>query len=123
MTTPTIPTEEQVLGWFDSLSNWGRWGDDDELGTLNLITDAKRKEAAGLVREGISVTCSRLLVPEMAPDVTSIPPLHYMVSTGESAPSEGGGGASDFIGVSFHGLTVTHLDRVVTHFEMGYQES
>ena len=47
MTTPAIPTEEQVLGWFDSLSNWGRWGDDDELGTLNLITDAKRKEAAG----------------------------------------------------------------------------
>ena len=83
MTTPNIPTEEQVLGWFDSLSNWGRWGDDDELGTLNLITDAKRKEAAALVREGVSVTCSRLLVPEMAPDVTSIPPLHYMVSTGE----------------------------------------
>ena len=54
MTTPAIPTEEQVLSWFDSLSNWGRWGDDDELGTLNLITDAKRKEAAALVAEGIS---------------------------------------------------------------------
>ena len=74
MTTPVIPTEEQVLGWFDSLSNWGRWGDDDELGTLNLINDAKRQQAAGLVTEGISVTCSRLLVPEMAADVTSIPP-------------------------------------------------
>ena len=67
MTTPTIPTEQEVLGWFDSLSNWGRWGDDDELGTLNLITDAKRKQAAGLVSEGITVTCSRLLVPEIAP--------------------------------------------------------
>ena len=119
MTTPTIPTEEQVLGWFDSLSNWGRWGDDDELGTLNLITEAKRQQAAGLVTEGISVTCSRLLVPEMAPDVTSIPPLHYMVSTGESAPSEGGGGASDFLGVSFHGLTVTHLDSLCHQFWNG----
>ena len=119
MTTPAIPTEEQVLSWFDSLSNWGRWGDDDELGTLNLITDEKRREAASLVTEGTSVTCSRLLVPEMAPDVTSIPPLHYMVSTGESAPSEGGGGASDFLGVSFHGLTVTHLDSLCHQFWNG----
>ena len=118
-TTPNIPTEADVLAWFDTLSNWGRWGDDDELGTLNLITDAKRKQAAALVTEGVSVTCSRLLMPEMAPDVTSIPPLHYMVSTGESAPPEGGGGASDFIGVSFHGLTVTHLDSLCHQFWNG----
>ena len=119
MTTPTIPTEQEVLGWFDSLSNWGRWGDDDELGTLNLITDAKRKQAAGLVSEGITVTCSRLLVPEIAPDVTSIPPLHYMVNTGETAPSEGGGGSSDFLGVSYHGLTITHLDSLCHQFWNG----
>ena len=25
-----IPSEEQVLDWFDSLSNWGRWGEDDQ---------------------------------------------------------------------------------------------
>ena len=31
---------------FKSISNWGRWGKDDQLGTVNLITDAKRKEAA-----------------------------------------------------------------------------
>ena len=119
MTTPTIPTEAEVLEWFDTLSNWGRWGDDDELGTLNLITEAKRQQAAGLVSEGISVTCSRLLAPEMAADVTSIPPLHYMVSTGESAPDEGGGGASDFLGVSYHGLTVTHLDSLCHQFWNG----
>jgi len=34
-----VPTEEQVIGWMDYASNWGRWGDDDQLGTLNLITD------------------------------------------------------------------------------------
>jgi hypothetical protein len=37
------------------ISNWGRWGDDDELGTLNLITEKKRKSAARLVKKGISV--------------------------------------------------------------------
>ena len=51
-----IPTEEQVIGWMDSLSNWGRWGKDDQLGTLNLITDTKRAQAAALEKEGISLT-------------------------------------------------------------------
>ncbi len=78
MATRQIPSEEQVIGWMDSLSNWGRWGAEDQLGTLNLITDAKRVQAAGLVKEGISITCSRQIVPELAADVTSIPPLHYM---------------------------------------------
>ncbi len=68
-----VPTEEQVIEWMDTISNWGRWGHDDQLGTVNLVTDAKRAQAASLVREGISVTCSRLIVPEEAPDVTSIP--------------------------------------------------
>lgn len=112
MATRQIPSEEQVIGWMDSLSNWGRWGAEDQLGTLNLITDAKRAQAAGLVREGISITCSRLIVPELAPDVTSIPPLHYMVRAGDSAPAEGSGGTADFIGFSFHGLTITHLDAL-----------
>ena len=116
MTTKHIPTEEEVLGWMTSLSNWGRWGADDELGTLNLITPEKRTQAAGLVREGISVTCSRLIVPELAADVTSIPPLHYMLRTGESAPSTGPGGSSDFIGFSFHGLSITHLDSLCHQF-------
>ena len=34
-----IPTEEEVLGYFKSLSNWGRWGEQDEFGTLNHITE------------------------------------------------------------------------------------
>ena len=38
MTGTTIPTEAEVLGYFDSLSNWGRWGADDELGALNFLT-------------------------------------------------------------------------------------
>ncbi len=38
------------------LSNWGRWGKDDQAGTVNLITNAKRKQAAALVKEGISVS-------------------------------------------------------------------
>jgi hypothetical protein len=40
------------------LSNWGRWGKDDQAGTVNLITPAKRKQAAALVKEGISISMS-----------------------------------------------------------------
>ena len=111
-----IPTEEDVLGWMTALSNGGRWGPEDKLGTLNLITPEKRLQAGRLVREGISVTCSRLIVPEIAADVTSIPPLHYMMNTGNAAPRRGPGGASDFIGLAFHGLTITHLDSLCHQF-------
>lgn len=119
MATRQIPTEEQVIGWMDTLSNWGRWGADDQLGTLNLITDKKRAQAGALVKEGISVTCSRLIVPEIAPDVTSIPPLHYIVRGGDTVPNEGPGGTSDFIGLSFHGLTITHIDSLCHQFWNG----
>ena len=119
MATRQIPTEEEVIGWMDSLSNWCRWGDDDQLGTLNLITDKKRAQAGALVKEGISVTCSRLIVPEIAPDVTSIPPLHYIVRGGDTVPEEGPGGTSDFIGLSFHGLTITHVDSLCHQFWNG----
>jgi kynurenine formamidase len=40
------------------LSNWGKWGKDDQAGTINLITPAKRKAAAALVRDGVSVSMS-----------------------------------------------------------------
>ena len=51
-------TRAQFEAWFKEISNWGRWGKDDELGTLNLITAEKRKAAAALVRDGVSVSLS-----------------------------------------------------------------
>ena len=52
-------TEAQYEGWLENLSNWGRWGPDDEIGALNLITPAKRRAAAALVQEGITVSLAR----------------------------------------------------------------
>src|SRR5574342_687752 len=49
-------TTEQYERWKKDLSNWGRWGKDDQIGALNLITPAKRKAAAALVKEGVSVS-------------------------------------------------------------------
>ena len=46
----TEATIDDVHRWIRELSNWGRWGDDDELGAINLITPAKRVQAARGVR-------------------------------------------------------------------------
>ena len=60
-----MPTQDDVLGYFSTLSNWGRWGEDDELGTLNHITDDVRLAAARAVRHGRSVSCAwEVAVPE-----------------------------------------------------------
>jgi hypothetical protein len=54
--SPTRPSSAVDFdGWMTQLSNWGRWGASDELGTVNLITPAVRKAAAALVTEGYSV--------------------------------------------------------------------
>jgi kynurenine formamidase len=52
-------TKEQFEKWVTELSNWGRWGKDDERGALNLITPAKRQQAAALVKTGTTVSLSR----------------------------------------------------------------
>ncbi len=52
------------------LSNWGRWGKDDQLGALNLITAEKRRQAMALAKTGIVVSLERPIVPSKAPDET-----------------------------------------------------
>ena len=121
--TANLPTEQEVLGYFDSCSNWGKWGPDDQLGAINHITPEKRKQAAGLVREGVTVGCARPLKKEMAPDVAN-PLLHYMAGSGEcfaGQPNEPGKlqSSSDFFGIAFHGLTVTHVDSLAHVFWNG----
>jgi kynurenine formamidase len=109
--TTTEPAEAEIMEMFDSLSNWGRWGDDDRLGTLNLITPDLTKAAAGLVRHGRTVSLARTISPKYAPDNTS-PPQHFMIESGEGAPAEGHGHATDWYGLACHGHTITHLDAL-----------
>src|SRR5262249_42511144 len=64
-----LVSEAQFEAWQTELSNWGRWGKDDELGTLNLITPAKRMAALALVKEGVPVSLSTNTSTEKAVDV------------------------------------------------------
>ena len=74
-------TQAMVQQWMTDLSNWGRWGDDDQLGTLNLITVEKRLQAIGLARIGTSVSLSHNYLKERAEDATS-PFGHEMLGIG-----------------------------------------
>lgn len=113
------PTQDELLGWMQTLSNWGRWGDDDELGTLNHLSAEKTKRAVALVEEGVTVSCSRPIEYEAGPHAPR-PPQHFMVSSGDPyRPGEGGPDrqvAIDFFGLVFHGHSVTHLDSLAHFF-------
>ena len=119
-----IPSEDEVLGYFEKLSNWGRWGPDDELGTPNLITPEKTKRALATVQEGVSVSLSRDILWESAADVPS-PPVHYMLesgegwASGEKVSARANQAAIDYIGMVFHGVAVTHVDSLAHFFWNG----
>jgi len=57
----TPVNKAQVDRWMTDLSNWGRWGKDDQLGALNFITPAKRREAMALAKDGIVVSLEQPL--------------------------------------------------------------
>ena len=116
-----IPSEEEVLGYFQSLSNWGRWGPDDQLGALNLITPEQVKRAVATVKEGVRVSLSRTIEFESTPDAPN-PPVHFMLESGEGwasgdkVSSRPSAAASDFFGMAFHGYTITHVDSLAHFF-------
>ena len=112
-----FPTEAQVLEWFTALSNWGRWGEDDQRGCLNLIPPDKGKQAAALVQDGTPISCSRPIVTDITPDITHQVQRH-MVDSGEGRDTDPPErrlmrrGAAEFIGMVFHGQTITHIDAL-----------
>jgi len=104
-------TRETIDQWFEVLSNWGRWGPDDELGALNLITPDKRCQAAALVRQGLPISLARNAIKEQVG--VSAPFEHTMVESGETPGAESAG---DIFSVQYHGYTQTHLDALCHMF-------
>src|SRR5262245_8376336 len=101
---PPAITAQDITKWMTDLSNWGRWGKDDQRGTLNLITPAKRKQALLLVREGASVSLAHTVDRAPAPD--SPRPL------GQQMTLDAGGHAMDLLTIWYHGSVITHVDSL-----------
>ena len=97
--------QEEFDAMFRELSNWGRWGADDELGTLNLITAAKTREAASLVRSGITVSLAHNPMPNEAPDNRDNEFDHTMSRSLRT----------DTYRFTYHGAGVSHIDALC-HF-------
>ena len=96
----------------EELSNWGRWGDDDQLGAANLITREKRLEALALATEGISVSLAHRLITEQAVDVPL--PFERAILRLPDPDEEPGfrGGVSDRYEISYHGYSHSHIDSL-----------
>ncbi len=114
--SPAVPREPMnaadVLAFHRTLSNWGRWGDDDQVGALNLITPEVRAAAAAVVTSGRSVSCARPLNTVAAAD-NPAPAAHHMIGTA----TEGWG--ADYIALAPHGFATSHLDALCHVFFEG----
>jgi hypothetical protein len=105
-------TRAEYERWQTELSNWGRWGPNDELGTLNLITPLKRRQAATLVKDGISVSLSSDAPREQSVDAPC--PVEW------SMVSVSAGASFDRVGYPcIHGAGITHIDSFAHVFFAG----
>lgn len=92
---------EEFDQMFKQVSNWGRWGKDDQLGAANLITPAKRKQALALAKMGLSVSLAHNPLTEVAADNPS--PFEHTMNRGFT---------TDTYKVSYHGYAHSHIDSL-----------
>src|SRR5262245_36736871 len=103
-TPRTAVTKEEYDRWKTELSNWGRWGKEDTLGAVNLVTREKRKQAASFVKAGITVSLAADADFQKPSTPNGVAP-YELIQT-----SVGPAGAGDRMQISYHGNTVTHMD-------------
>ena len=108
MTQRQVPTKEEVESYLRDRRNWGRWGDKGSAGAMNLVTPEKRLSAVALVKTGRTVSLSRPF--PVTPSVENQRPAQHYMMTSDRPP--GGGSATDYLGVYYHGMATTHIDAL-----------
>jgi len=111
-TTPRYVPKAEFDNLFNTVCNWGRWGPDDERGTLNYVGPEQVRRAAGLVRSGRSVSMAVPINKTAGPD-NPRPAAHYMVQHFD-IPSDLGEPqfSTDYLASEFHGDCFTHIDAL-----------
>jgi kynurenine formamidase len=114
-------TKTEMQAIFRAVSNWGRWGAEDERGTLNYLTPERTAAAAKLVKDGRTVSCARNFPVQPGPE-NPTPALHHIVVGGDDPCTHGIPGMEvslDFIGIAYHGLASSHIDALCHVFVDG----
>ena len=106
-----LVTLDTLAEWEDELSNWGRWGPDDQRGALNLITPEKTVQAASLVQTGETVTLQHFVLKERAMDSQSFGPFEHWMSRVDPVTGEPSF-ALDEIQFSLHDGMLSHVDAL-----------
>ena len=114
------PTEAELDALWDACSgaNWGRWGADDDRGTLNHLTDEHRLRAAALVVDGVTISLAHNLGVDPTPECP-VPAQHHMLAAGDSRDNmniPGYEASRDYVGTQVHGLGITHVDALCHMF-------
>lgn len=121
MTAAPAWTPADVAALFERVKNWGRWGAEDERGTLNFLTPAIVAASAGAVKSGLAVSCARDFPVHPHPE-NPFPAQHHMVVAGDDPCVPGGHGletSMDYIGIAFHGMASSHIDALCHVFVQG----
>jgi kynurenine formamidase len=105
-------TAAEFKALFDSVRSWGRWGADDELGALNLLTADRVASAARLARSGVVVSLSLPMSTGISPDCPNPAEFHMTQSNDDDVGLGAMGFAKDFIGVDYHSDGHTHIDAL-----------
>lgn len=106
---------------YDSVRNWGRWGDDDESGALNLLTPERRLAALSLPVTGETLSLAHDLPVVPSGEMRS-PSHHHMLIAGDARHESGREGyesARDYMGTEVHGMGITHIDALCHTFVRG----
>lgn len=97
---PILATDQDISNIIPEISNWKKWGDKDEKGTVNYITPNTIVAASKLIKNGKSISLARQ---------TSITETNG-VREGTYKMQKGDYGCRDYVGAVWHGFAVTHLD-------------
>jgi kynurenine formamidase len=116
-----LVTDEDLDRLFERSKNWGRWGSDDERGTLNFLTPERVTAAAALVTEGITISLGHDLAL-VATSEHPAPAEHRMLAHGGQRHSNnipGYEACRDYLATDIHGTGITHIDALSHMFVAG----
>jgi kynurenine formamidase len=107
-----VTTTAEFRALFEAVSNWGRWGTDDERGALNYLTADRIVAAVRLVRTGEALSLGLPLNTRLGID-NPVPADHHMTMLGDEDIGSGTlRFAKDYVGADYHNAPHSHIDAL-----------